>query len=333
VNVGIGVLPNEHGQVWREYDIRPYTSRVDAGERPEQAIIDWILRETGTQTWFSEPLAVLSASRDKLYAYHTPQVQAIVSQLVDRFVAGPNDAHVFALRLITVGSPDWRAKAHPVLRPVTIQTPSAQAWIVSKEDAAVLLAELRRRTDFVEHNAPDISLHSGQLHTIARTRPIAYIRSVHRGNSSGLGYDLEMGQAEEGFSLEFSPLLAPDSQTVDAVLKLRVIQVEKLSTVWISVPTVLDARQRTQIQVPQTSSCELHERFRWPTSHVLLISCGLVPAPAPSRPATSISTVLSPGPTRADTLLLVELKGAAAKSVAQQSPGATSVDLNNRGRY
>ncbi len=41
--------PNEAGQVWREYDITPYTARVTSTNRPEQAIIDWVLRETGTR--------------------------------------------------------------------------------------------------------------------------------------------------------------------------------------------------------------------------------------------------------------------------------------------
>ncbi|MBA3484516.1 MAG: hypothetical protein H0T51_22155, partial [Pirellulales bacterium] len=47
VTKGAGTLPNDHGQVWREYDITPYTIRVESTEHPEQAIVDWILRETG----------------------------------------------------------------------------------------------------------------------------------------------------------------------------------------------------------------------------------------------------------------------------------------------
>src|SRR5262245_14968406 len=49
VSKGQGVLPNDHGQIWREYDISPYTLRVRDVARPEQAIVDWILRETGTE--------------------------------------------------------------------------------------------------------------------------------------------------------------------------------------------------------------------------------------------------------------------------------------------
>ena len=63
VTVGSGTLPNEQGQVWREYDISQYTARVTTTKRPEQAIIDWILHETGYEVWHNEPLGVLMLHR------------------------------------------------------------------------------------------------------------------------------------------------------------------------------------------------------------------------------------------------------------------------------
>ena len=53
-----GSLPNDAGQVWREYDISSYTARVTATKRPEQAIIDWILRDTGYEAWHTDPLSI-----------------------------------------------------------------------------------------------------------------------------------------------------------------------------------------------------------------------------------------------------------------------------------
>src|SRR4051794_37930626 len=78
VSKGSGALPQDKGQVWREYDIRPYTQRVTTTARPEQAIVDWILRETGYEAWHSDPCGVLSANRDVLRVYHTPEMQAVV---------------------------------------------------------------------------------------------------------------------------------------------------------------------------------------------------------------------------------------------------------------
>src|SRR5688572_13101494 len=107
VSKGTGVLPNEHGQVWREYDISPYTSRAKDDERPQQTIIDWILRETGTDAWFNEPLGILSASGTTLRVYHTPDVQESVRGIVERFVREGSQSHAIGLRLVTVSSPNW----------------------------------------------------------------------------------------------------------------------------------------------------------------------------------------------------------------------------------
>ena len=63
VTEGSGALPNDAGQVWREYDITPYVVRVTSTNRPEQAIVDWVLRDTGYEAWHSEPFRFLSASR------------------------------------------------------------------------------------------------------------------------------------------------------------------------------------------------------------------------------------------------------------------------------
>src|SRR5918993_4947003 len=87
VTKGSGTLPNDHGQIWREYDITPYTIRVESTEHPEQAIVDWILRETGYEAWHSTPVGLLSADRKILRVYHTPQMQTVVADIIDRFVS------------------------------------------------------------------------------------------------------------------------------------------------------------------------------------------------------------------------------------------------------
>lgn len=325
-------LPSEHGQVYREYDIRPYTSRVDS-PNPQQDIVDWILRETGTEAWLSEPLAILNPQRDRLRVYHTPQIQEMVSDIVDRFVVNANDSYVFGFRMMTVGSPNWRAKAQPVLRPVAVQTDGVEAWILSKEDEARLVADLRKRSDTVEHSSPNLLLFNGQTHSITHTRPLPYIRSVQNQPTAWAGHQMQMGQIEEGISVQLSPLLSRDRTTVDAVLRLKVSQLEKFVSVWVNVPTALDPRQRTQIQVPQTSRWELHERFRWPANQVLLISCGVIPAPSPARPKTTSVTALFGGASRADALILVEAKGPAGKSGAPPPVSVRTGNLNYRGRY
>ena len=142
---GSGTLPHTHGQVWREYDISPYTSRVSDVENPEKAIVDWILRDTGSDVWFSEPLGILSATGDTLRVYHTPEMQQTVSNIVDRFVHTSGEPYLFSLRTISISSPNWRVRALPRMRSVAVQSPGVEAWLVSKEDATLILADLSRR--------------------------------------------------------------------------------------------------------------------------------------------------------------------------------------------
>ena len=77
----ISRLPNEHKQIWQEYDISPYTTRVDSnGAPPQQAIVDWILRDTGYASWHSDVVAVLSGTPRSLRVYHTPEMQQAVAR-------------------------------------------------------------------------------------------------------------------------------------------------------------------------------------------------------------------------------------------------------------
>ena len=334
VTRGSGTLPNDHGQVWREYDIRPYTLRVTSTVRPERAIQDWILRETGSDVWFSEPLGFFSVDRDRLVVYHTPDMQRLISETIDRFVNSQAESHVFGVRLVTIGSPNWRAKALRILHPVTVQSPGVQAWLLSKEDAAVLVANLRKRTDYREHNSPNLLIHNGQSQTVSRIRPRDYVRSVSLHQDAWPGYQPEIGRVDEGFSLQLSPLLSLDGQMIDAVIKCSVDQVEEMLAVWIDVPTVVAPRQRAQIQVPQRSNWRLHERFRWPVDQVLLISCGIVAAPAPGRPRTmGFSNPFSTDPPRVEALLFVESKGKANKTLPTAVNGQPGGGANYRGRY
>ncbi len=178
VSAGPGTLPSDAGQEWREYDITPYTARVTSTNRPEQAILDWILRETGYEAWHTQPLAILSIDSRRLSVYHTPQMHAVVQGVVDRFVNSEAESHVFGMRVVTLRSPDWRAKHHKVLHAVATQSQGIQAWLLAKEDAALLVADLRRRSDFQEHSTPHLMVNNGQSKQISATQSRNYMRDV-----------------------------------------------------------------------------------------------------------------------------------------------------------
>jgi hypothetical protein len=314
VSSGNGTLPNDRGQVWREYDIAPYTARVTSTSRPEQAIVDWVLRETGYEAWHGETVSVLAADSRTLRVYHNPETQATVADVVDRFVNSGAETHAFSVKVVSLDSPSWRAKAQRMLRPVNVQTQGVQAWLVAKEDAALLQAELRKRNDYREHSAPHLLVNNGQTAVATAVRTHNYVRGVLLSPEAFPGFQPIPGQIDEGYSLELSPLLSLDGRTIDAVVKCNLDQVEELQPVMLDVPTLVAPRQRTKVHVPQLSSFRLHERFRWPVEQVLLIGCGMVAPPVPSEQAVRLPLISTP--TRVDLLIFVESRGPNGKPPA-----------------
>jgi hypothetical protein len=331
---GKGTLPGGDGQIWREYDITPYTSRVTSTARPEQAIVDWVLRETGYEVWHQEPVGLLSANQTTLTVYHTPEMQSVVHDVVDRFVNTEAAAVGFGLRVITVDNPNWRARAQRVLQPVPVETQGIQAWLLHTEDAAFLMGELRKRTDYREHSSPNLLVTNGESTVVSATRAKPFIRDVALLPTGWPGFETQTGQIDEGFSLELSPLLSLDEGTIDAVLKCNIDQVEELVPVVIDVPTQAAPRQRTKIDVPQISHCRVHERFRWPANQVLIISLGMVATPVPATDANPFKLPLpgTMGPPRADLLVVVENRGKVGQSPAVTRAGGGQVKAYH-GRY
>ncbi len=332
VKHGTEALPNEHGQVWREYDITPYTLRVTTTKRPEQAIVDWIFRETGYEVWHSEVVTVLAADNRAVRVFHTPEMQARVADVIDRFVTTDADSQAFGIRIITLDHPSWRAKGDRFLKPVPVQTPGVQAWLLAKEDATFLIAELRRQNDFREHSSPQLLVNNGQSTVLAATRPRTYVRRLIPRPETLPGYEAEMAQLDEGFSLEFCPLLTRDQRMIDAAIKCNVDQVEKLIPVTLDVPTPISQRQRTQIDIPQQSQFRLHERFRWPVDQVLLIDASVVPTPVPTDPGLlQLAIPISSAP-RANLLIFLEGKGRLGQAPTSNGNTAGAPDAY-RGRY
>jgi hypothetical protein len=339
VTQGSGTLPNDHGQLWREYDITPYTLRVQNAPHPEQAIVDWILRETGYETWHSTPVGLLSADRRTLRVYHTPQMHEIVADIVDRFVNAQAGNHGFGLRILTIKNPNWRVRALPLMTSIPVQSPGVQGWILAREDAALLMAELRQRTDYREHNLPHQMVLNGQTAALASMRPRSYAKGLVRTQNVWPGFQIEPGQIDEGFSMEFIPLLSTDLRTTEAVVKLRLTQIEKMLPLQLSTPSPVAPNQQAQLEVPQMTMLQVQERFRWPTDQVLLLSMGVVATPTPDRPSSWTDLLPVPVPTsapRADALLMIESRGPASFAPGVATPPnqtATRPPETFHGRY
>jgi hypothetical protein len=246
-------------------------------------------------------------------------MQDVVRGIVERFVAGNAESHTLAVRLITVGSPNWRAQALSLLKPVDVNSPGVEAWLLSHENAVQLYEQLKARGDFREHSSPRVEIANGQSQSLERTQARNYTKSLQLQREYPF-YDLIPGHIDEGYELKISPLLSLDRQTIEAAISCRVDQVEKLVPIAIDVPVGTQS-QRVQIQVPQMVSWRLAERFRWPVSDVLLLSCGVVASPAPGAGgALSLLAPLGLSSNRADALLLIDARPPSVTSLAAAPP-------------
>ncbi|MCA9127819.1 MAG: hypothetical protein KDB22_12070 [Planctomycetales bacterium] len=340
---GVPKLPAEAGQIWEEYDLTPYTRELSQVDRPHQAVVDWVLRETGTDVWFTDPFGFINADRNTLRVYHNESMQNAVRGVYERFVNGTTAPQLYGLRIMAVGNPNWRTRAQALTRTVPAQSPGVQAYLVSKENSAILLSMLRGRVDFREISSVDMVVHNGQSQQLEQVRGRNFVQDFEAVAGSWPPYMPTTGEIKEGYRLQLSPLLSIDKSTVDLVVKCNIDQVERLAKVNLDLPLPTGQVFNGQINVPQVASWRLHERFRWPADQVLLLSCGVVAAPQ-AGPTTTIlgqgtsllglDKVLAPGGARADALLMIEYRGDAAGRVltAAATESQPSSPLS-RGRY
>lgn len=334
-----GSLPRGAGQEHRVYDLRPYTGYLTKEDSPHQSVVDWILRETGTDVWHTEPFGFLSADRDELTAYHTNEMHQVIAGIVDRFVAGDKEPQVMNLNVMTVGNPNWRARAHPLMQHVNVQSPGVQAWLLTKENAALVINLLRARTDVREVQNVDLILHNGQTKQLASTRGRNYVMNIKHSPANWPPYEPETGEIQEGYQLEISPLLSVDGRTIDCVINAKIDQVDKFVPVEMDLPLPNAEVHRTKIEVPQMVSWRLNERFRWPSDMVLLLSCGVVASPERPQsivPLLNLSSITGTTAGRADALMFVQFRGRASETMTQTPLApqvSTRVTAPNRGRY
>lgn len=333
------MLPQTAGQELRKYDLRSYTGYLTKHDHPEQAIVDWVLRETGTDVWFTSPFGYLNADRDELSVYHTPEMHRVVGSVVQRFTAGEKDPQVLSLKVMTVANPNWRSRAHMLMQHVNVDSAGVQAWLLSKENAALVMNMLRQRTDARQVQALDLITHNGQTEKIASTRGRNYVRNVKPAPTGWPPYEPETGEIQEGYKLELSPLLGVDGRAIDCVIKAEIDQVDKLKPCQLELPLPNNQVHRTKIDVPQMVSWRLHERFRWPSDMVLLLSCGVVASPdrpQAALPLLNLEMITGATAGRADALLFIEYRGRASENLTTTPlvpQVARGTGAANRGRY
>jgi len=333
-------LPSGAGQKYRKYDLSPYTGHLKQVVRPEQAVVDWIIRETGSDAWFSPPFGFLNADHSTLSVYHTPEMHQVVGEVVEKFVAGDTEPQVLSVKVLNVGNPNWRNRAHLLMQHVGVDSPGVQAWLLSKENAAMVMNQLRQRTDTRIKQDLNLVLHNGQTQKLTSTVGKNYVRNMRQTPTGWPPYEPETGEIHVGYKVEISPLLSTDGKVIDCVIKAEIDQLDKLLPVDLELPLQNNQVHRAQIDVPQVVSWRLNERFRWPSDMILLLSCGVVASPdgKPASPMSFLNMDMLTGTTtgRADALMFIQFKGRASANLTHTGPSmqmASPQNPTSRGRY
>lgn len=294
-------LPSDAGQVWKTYDIAPFVKQNGPGS--QRHVVDWVLQETGYASWHGDVVASLSADEGRLKCYHTPAMQARVAEIAARFTADAAAPHRFSIRVFGVGSPAWRNDARALLDPIPAATPGVQAWIMAREEAAVLVALLRRRGDCQELPTGPVLAGNGLPAVLSGGRKRPYVQDVVPRQDAWPGWQTLGASCDEGMTLDVQPLLSRDGSAVEAVFRCRIDQIERMAPVTLTVPS--SDRQRVQVEVPQLSAVRVGERFRWPSSQVLVVGLGLVPWPVPGQNSAGSASLLTEAK-RTDVVVVVE---------------------------
>ena len=295
----VGQIPASAGQVWKTYDIAAYVTQ--SGEGSQRHVVDWILQDTGYPAWHGDTPASLSADAQMLSCFHGPEMQAKVGEIVARFVEDAATPHRFSVRVLGLDGPGWRAEARPALVAIPAATPGVQAWIAPRETAAAVLARLRSRSDCHELPTGPVLAANGLPATLSGGRKQPYVQDIAPRPDVWPGCQMQSSTCDEGLAIDIQPLLSRDRTAVEAVVRCRIDQLERLAQVSLASPV---NQQRVQVEVPQVAAVRVGERFRWPANQTLFIGLGLVPWPVPAQNVAAVSLLTDDK--RCDVVIVVE---------------------------
>ena len=294
-------LSSTAGQVWKTYDIEPFLQV--AGPGSEKHVVHWILQQTGYEKWHGKHAASLSADKMKLSCYHTPDMQEKVASIVERFTADDALPHRFQVRVIGIGSVRWRQQASETMTALPTATAGVQAWVVPRENSAELLNRLLSRSDVEELPVGPVFAANGVPATLSGVRERTYVQDITINPALPNGWQPLSATCREGLSVDVQPLVSLDNKLVDAVLRCRIDQIERMASVTVAVP--VGNRPDVKLEVPQISAVRIGERFRWPVSRTLVVGLGLVPWPVPGQNKAA-SAGLFTEIKRSDAIVVIE---------------------------
>jgi hypothetical protein len=272
-----GNSPPEGGQSWRTFDISRYTGLAHSTINPQEAIVEWIFRRTGTAIWHGEQTAVLSASKSQVRAYHNPRILKTVSDVVRLFTDSTADTLSIRVRFVAASDTRWRYLVFSRLQPIGSGPQGQQIWTLKNEDAAQILAQLQIYQGFKPLAEQRLKMINGQTLKVATTDTIDYASGLQRDNNAAIGFQQATGQLEEGIVLRLSPLLEIDGDTVEAAIDLKATTVRSMHRTRILTRREIGSGE-VSIDVPEVMETRLNQTVKnWPLGQTLLISAGIHP--------------------------------------------------------
>lgn len=307
------VPPNfmaDSGQVWRSWDIGRYTGLDHSQSTPQNAIVEWIFRSTGTAPWHGDKIAVLSASRSQLRAYNNARVLDRTTEVVERFTNATSDFLSVRVRFVAAVDTRWRYAVYSRLTPVGSGPQGQQIWTLKVEDSAFVMAQMQVYQGFRLLTDQRVEMVNGQTLTVKTSEPRGYTGGMARESAVGLGYQPKAEQLEEGVTLRLSPLLTFDGDTLDAAIDLTANTVRGFHRTKVIAPREIGPSELT-LDVPEVSETRLNQTVKeWPLGQTLLISAGIHPGHLQSK--SGFLGMRIPGTVPTGTELLVFLDAESA---------------------
>ncbi len=305
-------IPPEAGQRWKRWDISGYTGLPEhpAGTVPQNAIVEWIFRRTGTPTWYGEKTAALSARRAEIRAYHDAETLKKVGDVIERFTHASEDILSLRVRIVTAVDTRWRYAVFSRLTPVSSGPQGQQIWTLKSEDAAFVLAQMQINQGFRLLINDTYSMVNGQNLKIEKFIPRAFTGGMQRTSTAGFGAQPKVEQIDEGVWLRLSPLLSYEGDTLDIYIDLMVNTVKSLHRTRVIAPREIGPNEIT-LDVPEVLESRLSQTVKdWPLGQSLLISGGIHPGVLDNK--NGFLNMRIPGTYPTDTELLVFLEAETA---------------------
>jgi len=274
-----GEVRPEPGFTTKTWNIARYTALAAKpnNPEPEQRIIDWIFRRTGSADWHGPKPSMLSASRAQIRAYHEPKMLKKVDDIVKRFNKAYADVLSFRVRFVRAADTRWRYLVHTRLTSLARGAQGQQVWTLSPTDAASVLAQMQQYRGFEVLLDQTFKVVNGQTLTVAKEEKVDFTGGVQRDGAAGFGFQPAAQQLKEHVTLRMSPLLTYDGDALEVAFDLQTNIVRRL------IKTSILTRREVgpndlQIEVPEVTETRINQALaNWPIGQTLLISAGVTP--------------------------------------------------------